>query len=207
MQRTVESKGDYARRHGRAPSSVSNWIAEGKISPEALIGTGVRARIWVERADADLARSLDPGQQAAQAHPIEGAIMTPPAPPRASLAATTTPVGEDLADDFVRRRRKADADRAEHEAEMARRKLAVDDGRWIDAAAAQRAWSAELAKLLAGVDTFLGNRLAHAIADRFGLDWKELAVLLRQEFRRHRDGVADEAEAVIDQGSVLEAAE
>ena len=42
----------------------------GKISARALVGTGVRARIWVEQADLDLLLNLEPAQQDAQTHPI-----------------------------------------------------------------------------------------------------------------------------------------
>lgn len=63
---TIVTKTEYARMRGRDASRVSRWIAEGKITPAALVGEGIRARIWVEQADADLDRNLDLGQQLAQ---------------------------------------------------------------------------------------------------------------------------------------------
>ncbi len=66
----VVTKAAYARMKGRVPSTISNWIAKGTISAAALRGDGVRARIIVDRADADLAANLDPSQQPGQARPI-----------------------------------------------------------------------------------------------------------------------------------------
>jgi hypothetical protein len=56
------SKGNYARMKDRTPQAISNWIKRNMISPAALIGEGSAAEIWVEQADADLARGLDPAQ-------------------------------------------------------------------------------------------------------------------------------------------------
>jgi len=60
------------------------------------------------------------------------------------------------------RRAKADADRAEYEAEAARRKLMVDEGRYVVAEDAARAWTRELTKLISDVETFLSTTLARA---------------------------------------------
>lgn len=71
---TVVTKERYAELKGRTPSAVSNWIAKGIITPAALRGTGVRARIILEQANADLAANLDPAQQAGQERPIVGGL-------------------------------------------------------------------------------------------------------------------------------------
>lgn len=188
---TVITKGEYAARKGRKPSAVSNWIRDSKISAAALIGHGHNAKIWVEQADEDLARSLDPGQQAAQERPIMPATLAPVedepgagSPPRSS-AAVPPPVHDDLA-----RRRRADADKAEHDAEAARRKLAQDEGRWVDAGEAQRAWARQLAHIVSETETFLATTLANDLADRFGLDRKAVAGAVRDAYRSHRAAVA-----------------
>lgn len=193
---TIVTKGEYAALKGRAPSAISNWIAEGKISPEALIGTGVRAKIWVERADADLARSLDPAQQSAQDRPVGLAAAPMPASPQPSSPSPPYPITVD-GDDDLRRRRKADADRAEFEAEQARRKLAVDAGRWIEASAAAKAFAQQLAKLISDTETFLTGDLARQLGDTHGLDWKALSVEIRAAFRRQRETSADEAQSAL----------
>lgn len=225
--KTVVTKGQYARLKNRAPSAVSNWIAEGKISRDALIGEGRNARVWVEKADADLAVSLDPAQQAAQELPIIGAItgtVTPPAEPPAGDAARPpavappAPQGEGqvvmfpggrtppapAADveprpltDDLARRRRADAEKAELEVEMSRRRLAVDEGRWVETDAAQRAWARELSALIADVETFVVSALANEIADRYGLDRKKLASENRAAFRRHRETATERTSAAL----------
>lgn len=198
--KTVITKAEYAALKQRGPSAVSNWIAEGRISKEALVGEGNRARIWVERADADLARNLDPGQQASQAVPVSPALVPVPIEDGSNVvelrSATANRAAAD--DEDVRRRRKADADKAEHDAEAARRRLAVDEGRWIDAAEAQREWGRALAKIVADTETFLTNTLARSIAEVHGLDWKALSVEIRNLYRQHRTEVAEGAERIVE---------
>jgi hypothetical protein len=195
--KTVVTKAKYAELKSRKPSAISNWIADGKISKAALVGEGVRARIWVEQADADLQRSLDPSQQGAQAVPVAPtptSVQTPePGDGIRPKPVTTTTEDEDL-----RRRRKADADKAEHDAETARRRNAVDEGRWIEAADAAKEWARELAQRLADFEDFLCNKLARDNGDRFGVAWKAEAVRYRQMFRQHRMGAAELAKSEAD---------
>jgi hypothetical protein len=86
----ILTRREYANRKFRSESAVHLWIKTGRISPEALVplqhrkGTG----IWVERADADLAQNLDPGQQRAQSYPIAVAnVATSPEPAAADVPA------------------------------------------------------------------------------------------------------------------------
>ena len=195
--KTVVTKGEYARLKGRSPAAVSNWIADGRISAAALIGDGNRARIWVEQADADLARNLDPTQQWSQRAPIDLRLEARPAAIDHGAAYEVRPSSRvDQAavdDDDIRRRRRADADKAEHDAEAARRRNAVDEGRWMEAAAGQREWARELGRVISDIETFLASTLAHSLAEKYGLDWKELSVELRRAFRQHRTAAADGA--------------
>lgn len=198
VARTLMSKGEYARYKERAPSAVSNWIAEGRLVPPAIIGEGQRAKVWVEEADRQLAEGLDPSQQNAQARPIE------PTPPAGSGGKPDYEVPDD-----IRRKRKADADAAELTAEAQRRKLLADEGRWIEASDAKRAWGAELTRLVTEVDTFVSNKLANVIADEFELDRKAVATVIRKAYRGFRSEVADRArgELAERQEAIAEAAE
>lgn len=198
--KTIVTKGEFARRKNRGPSAVSNWINSGKISPDALIGKGNAARIWLERAEADLAASLDLSQQLVQASPIlPGAVspqITPDLPERASAPATPRPATSSLPSEReldLGRRAKADADRAEHDAEAARRKLLVDEGKYIVAEDAARIWGRELAKLMSEIETFMSSTLSRELAERHGLDWKALTVEMREAFRKFRTGVSEDA--------------
>lgn len=184
--KTILTKAEFAARKSRLPSAISNWIASGKISRAALVGEGVRARIWVEQAERDLELGLDPAQDAAQPVPALGSpSVAPLQSPRAGAGQ-----GDD---EDIRRRRKADADRAEHDAEAARRKLAIDEGRWVSADEAARTFGRELARLTSDTETFLFTTLAREIAQRHGLDWKALAVEIRDLFHRHRSTASEDA--------------
>lgn len=189
MLQTLVSKARFAELKGRTPSAISNWIAEGKISREALIGPGIRARIWLERADEDLARSLDPAQQAAQPRPImpEAQPAREPGQARPEASSTTPLLG--IVDD-LQRRRKADADKAEHDAEAARRKLAQDEGRWIEVVEATKVWGRQLSRVITDTETFLTTTAANELADAHGIDRKAIAAQLREAYRRHREEAA-----------------
>jgi hypothetical protein len=158
----------------------------------------------VEKAEADLALRRDSSQDASRRAPRAGQGSPAPAaaagpsadpPSSSSMPRAAEPV---LVEDYdLRRRRKADADRAEEEAIAARRKNAVDEGRWLEKAAAAGTWMRELTKLLTGIETFLANTLARALVDggyaRPGLDWKALSVAIIDQWRRYRAGVSVEA--------------
>lgn len=178
--RTLVSKSEYARLKNRTPQAVSNWIASGVITSKALVGSGRRAKICVEQADSDLARQLDPGQQSAQARPANLSINSKTDKPTASEP-----------DEYLVRRRKADAERAEIEAERARGQLAAERGKWLDAEEAQKAWAKQCTKELTAIEQFLGNTLAVDLADEFGLNCKELSVAIRQSWRGYRQTAAD----------------
>jgi hypothetical protein len=192
IMRTVVSKGEYARMRARSSQAVSNWIARGKISAAALIGEGNAAKIWVEQADADLARTLDPAQQAAQEHPVAGALAAPVPAPAAMPAPLLAPTGAPLDDDLARRRR-AEADLAELQAEHTRRKMAQDEGRWIEAAAAAKEWGRALTNIIGETETFIGSTLARETAEQFGLDFKTLSVAFRKSYHKHRAAAAQSA--------------
>jgi hypothetical protein len=57
-------KAEFAECVGVSPSRVSQYIAEGKISGDALVGSGRAARIRFEIAVAQLRERLDPSQMA-----------------------------------------------------------------------------------------------------------------------------------------------
>lgn len=208
--KTIVSKGEFARLKQRGPSAVSNWIAHGKISAAALIGKGNAAKIWVEQAERDLAASLDPSQQVIQAVPIlptsapvpDLPLDAAPIAPAPAARQPSPPMTDREAD--LARRTRADADRAELDLELARRKMAVDEGRYVLAEDAARSYGRELAKLLSETETFLFSTLAREIANANGIDWKTLAVGMRESYRRFRAGVSDDART---RREALEAAE
>jgi hypothetical protein len=193
--RTIVTKGEYARLKQRSAAAVSIWIRDGKISRAALIGEGNAAKIWVEQADADLARTLDPAQQAAQSHPVGpiAAAALPLTSPASIAPAPPLAIGGAPLDDDFARRRRAEADLAELQAEHTRRKMAQDEGRWIEAAAAAKEWGRALTNIIGETETFIGSTLARETAEQFGLDFKTLSVAFRKSYHKHRAAAAQSA--------------
>lgn len=58
----ITSKSGFAKLVGVSAPRVSQWLREGKISGDALVGSGHRARIRVAVAKEQLRRNLDPVQ-------------------------------------------------------------------------------------------------------------------------------------------------
>lgn len=189
--KTIITKGEFAKLKGRAPSAISNWIADGRITAAALMGSGVRARIWVEQAERDLARNLDPSQQIAQDRPVS---MTAPAGGGVQEA-PAAPLPAPAEDEDLRRRRRADAESAEHQAELLRMKREREAGRWVEAAGAQKRFSAELVKFVTEVETWAAQKLARMLAEKHGLDWRTLSADVRASWREFRGEKANAAEA------------
>lgn len=204
--RTIVTKSEFAERKGRSPSAISHWIASGKITRTALIGSGNRAKIWVEQAERDLAASLDLGQQLAQARPAipfaatnGGACQEPFCEPRAGDPAADSAAA---IQGYAERERRARAIKAEEDALAAQLRNAKEEGRWIEAHKAEQAWGRHLARLLADFDGFLTGPLARELAEAHGLDFKALAVEIREIARRYRTQIAERAAE--ERASVLE---
>ncbi len=194
--KTVLSKAEFAKHVGRSRSCISGWIKAGKISADALVGDGRAAKIWVQRAKADLGRSLDPSQQVAQAMPIAfDATEIPLADdrPKGGTPTPAPPLSERERD--LARRAKADADKAEHDAEAARRRLAVDEGRYVLAEEAAAAWGKEISKVLAAIEGFMTMSLPRLLADEIGADWRVISTISRNQWRALRAQLSDDAKA------------
>lgn len=166
------SKGEFAALMKVSPGRVSQWIAEGKIKGAALIGDGPRAKINVPVAQQQLGRSLDPVQLAAQSRP---------APTQIPLGAEEAPPADTVDTDQVRMMR-AKADKAEIEAEQARRELDAERGRYTLAEAALREWTKQ-AKALIDAEHEWHRDLALVIASELGIEAKAVEGVLRREFR------------------------
>lgn len=76
--RPLVGKAEFARRRGVTPGRVSQWLAQGKISGAAIVGTGRNAQIDETIACAQLNERLDGKQRALQQHVAE--LLAPPLP-------------------------------------------------------------------------------------------------------------------------------
>lgn len=169
IQKTLLSKGEYAALKGRGPSAVSNWITEGRISAEAIVGTGARAKIWVEQADRDLSRRLDLGQQLAQDKPITGDAPGAPPPTAAPPPAV---------DEFTGRIKAARAEAEERKNRIAAREELIDNGRLVPADQV-RAEMGKLAQRIEDRNAGLLADFAAGLAEKFSIDQRDVLHLLR----------------------------
>lgn len=180
------SKADFARHVNRSRACISGWLKTGKISSEAIVD----GKIDRDRALADLAASLDPGQQAAQTSPIIGSSTI-------STEARSDPIVNPIMAEREKdqaRRAKADADRAEHDAEAARRKLALDEGKYVVAEEAAASFGREMAKFISETELFINN-LARRIAENHNLDHKQITAFAREDYRKFRGEYSADAGA------------
>lgn len=166
-QVTVMRKGDFARLRQVTPARVSQWIAEGKIYGDAIVGTGRDARINADVAHSQLGATLDITQTVAQNRPN----LDPALPPLS---------------DAARRTQDAKAEQAEIEARRSRRKELEEMGVYVRADATAREWSRTLAQLFSGLEELI-PMLGDAVAAECAADAKAATVVLRREFRAWRE--------------------
>lgn len=174
------SKSDYARRVDRSPAAVTHWIKEGKLTKPALVDVDGEEMIDALAADAMLALTLHPSQQAAQDRPIG----VP-----ADLADDAGDVA-DIGDEDNRRFLKARADRMALEAEGLHRKRLAETGQWMVTADARQAWAREMSAAINETEAWL-TQVAETLAGELHLDRKLILVTLRREFRAFRQRQAE----------------
>lgn len=184
MTPEVIRKSDFAVLAKVSPARVSQWIAEGKIGGEALVGIGRSAMIRVEIARRQLKNALDVNQRFG----LNG-ISTDLGPEPASVPAQ----------DSVETRLKAEK---LLQAQLLTSRLQEEDrlqkGVYVLAVAAR----AETARAVSeALNIFEGSLtdLASALAAKYALPQRDLVHLLRAEFRAVRARAsAARASAAID---------
>ena len=189
MQQEV-SKGEFARIIGVSPGRVSQYLAEGKISPAALSGVGRNAKIRVDQARADLRLTLDVSQRLGNGIETRldddgygGAVAserTIAAPSSGDHAAVRGP------DHEIKLQKLEQLRRANRNGAIAEAK---DRGTLIETDAARAEKTRVAASML---DVFEGgiNDFAAAIAAEFGLPQRDVKHVLRKEFRKVRERAA-----------------
>ncbi|UGY27176.1 hypothetical protein HU675_0010685 [Bradyrhizobium septentrionale] len=172
------SKKNFSLLKNVTPARVSQWISEGKIGPDALVGEGRRARINVDLATEQLKSRLDVTQRMANG---SATLDEMPAPaPSSSSSALDEQFKRERLEGLQRENRRRAAE------ETARA------GQYVDAAAAR----AEIAKVgdrvLSAIEEAL-PALAAALGAKFGvLDGEVLLLILRTGFDAVRQRVASE---------------
>lgn len=196
----VVSKSDFARIAEVSPGRVSQWIAEGKIGPDAMEGEGRSAKIIVEKALAQIKLRRDVGQS------LGNGLAT-----RLDLAEPQTggedqpgrPVMPDRSDDVAYQIQLEKLKDARRRNEREAVDEAVRQGRLIPAEDVRM----QMSRLARQVDEVNGAMLADfatAIAGKFGLPQRDVLHLLRQVRNEKkasasqsvRDAIGEIAEAV-----------
>jgi len=185
----VVSKGQFATLRNVSPGRVSQWISEGKIKPDALVGEGRNAKINVTVATLQLREALDVSQLAGNGVATNLALpLTASTPPSASAPnreAAPSPPNDPIAEAIKQERldQLRRANRREAEEEAAR------SGRFTDAADAARQMGTLATKMMAVMEGSLPE-LATAVSARFEIPQRDVLHLLRSEFRKVRAAAA-----------------
>lgn len=186
MQTAIETvtKGEFAALIRVSPGRVSQYIAEGKIFGDALVGEGRSARICVERARIQLSKTLEPSQRfgangaatrQVEAPPLDAAAQirseTPPAPP-------ADPFVDAVAAERLKQQRLTTARMEREEALAVGRYVLTDDARASQMKAVVEAFKVmELAV----------QEMAKAIAAQHGIPQRDAVLTLQRSFRETRE--------------------
>ena len=190
-ERTL-SKGEFAAEIGVSPGRVSQMIAEGKIGPEALAGSGRTARIRVEIAKHQIAVRRDPGQALGNGlgTRVDSPVLTAPEnlddAAGMRMAADVPTMGGDSFDAQFKREKLAEIQRRNRKAaeEEAERR-----GRFIEAVDARTQMTRVASAMLSSFEGSL-QTMATAIASKYGMPQRDVLHLLRSEFRGFRESEA-----------------
>lgn len=182
----VVAKGEFARLANVTPGRVSQWIAEGKIFGEALVGEGRAARIRVGIAQAQLRQKLDIGQRLGNGLGTR-LDLEPPAPAAAQVTPSppTPPV-----DSLEERIKRAKAEQLERANRLEAEDEAKKAGRYLDRDEARRQMTRIADQMLRLFEGALPE-LATAIGAKFELPQRDVLHVLKTQFRGIRERGSD----------------
>lgn len=186
----VVSKAEFARRRNVSQPRVSQWLKEGKISGDAIVGEGRDARIRESIACQQLKVRLEPLQMTGNG--LSTKLDAPPPPPAEPLplvqpaaAPVPSPAGETIQDEILRLKRDA----LVRQESDALRDQAIRNGKLTEAEEAARQAAKNTVQLLATFETKLAD-FATAISSAFKIPQRDVEHLLRAEFRKVRADLA-----------------
>lgn len=173
----VVSKGEFAKRCNVSPGRVSQWIQEGKIGPDELVGEGRSAQIRVSAASEKLKIRLDAGQRTG--HGLKTTL------PDATAPASETPKEPSEADklDLALKREKLTQQLAQN------RKIAEEEkarqGTYVRAAEVAAETGRMIGRVLQTTEAGLVD-MADEISRSFTVPKRDVLHLLRRVFREQR---------------------
>lgn len=168
----IVSKGEFARRCNVTPGRVSQWISEGKIGPDELVGEGRAAQIRVAAAREKLKIRIDSGQR--NGHGLDTDLSSPPAPSKASQAddLDLSIKREKLAQVSAQNRRLAEEEKARKGIYVRASDVAADTSKLVG-------------HILQMTEASL-TEMANEVAAKFALPQRDVIHLLRHVFRAQR---------------------
>lgn len=167
MHTDVVTKGEFAQMSGVSAGRVSQWISEGKISDDALVGQGRMAKIRVSAAREQLKLTRDVGQS------LGNGIRT---------RLGDTPSQIDTISDQIA---AAKLEQARITTRRMREEDRANAGRYVLAQDVRRATSQAVGAVLDILEGSLGE-VANEIAARFEVPQRDVVHLLNQQFRKAR---------------------
>ena len=177
----IVRKGEFAQLRGVSAGRVSQWIAEGKIHGPAIVGEGRSAMIDASVAVAQLRDSLDVNQRFGL-NGVSTRLDAPLPPPSAAQPPPADTVEAQIKAEKLRQAQLTTS-RLEEE-DRARR------GLYIDASAARAELARVSAELLKAFEGALPD-FAAALAGKFQVPSRDALHLMRAEFRRVRERLAE----------------
>ncbi|APH71438.1 hypothetical protein [Aquibium oceanicum] len=191
------SKGAFAALIGVSPGRVSQYLAEGKIAPASLQGSGRSAKIIVERAKADLRLTLDISQRLGNGietrldadDPEADAGTAAPqdaAPAREGRAPQPTGVEYEIKQQKLEQLRRANRNAAIADAEAS--------GTLVETEASRAGMMRVATGMMLVFEGGLTD-LANAVAAEFKVPQRDVLHLMRREFRKIRTAAAKQAAA------------
>lgn len=198
-ENAVVTKGEFANILNVSPGRVSQYIAEGKISGDALVGAGRRSKINVAVAREQLRRHLDIGQMLGNGLETQLTGQEQPAEPTFDQAPRLDPESKpDLPDPRVQTIEDKLKQERLFQEQIRSRKAAEDEearkGRFTPTEEV-RASNTRIAVQM--IQTFEGAlpTMAAKIASKFELPVRDVLHELRSEFMEMRSRAAEASRA------------
>lgn len=169
----VVSKTEFARMRGVSQARVTQWIRDGKLPQDALVGTGRSAQIRVAMAQMALDGSLELSRKLGY-----DALRRPPSG------------ASDDSGDYNRRIASAKAATAELALRDAVRREKLQTGTYMLTGDARDAWAKELHQLLEAVELWLPELAKEAVEAPCG-DVRAMTSRIKRSWREFRARRAD----------------
>ena len=181
----VMTKGDFAKHIGVSAARVSQYLTEGKIGSDALVGEGRSARIRVAVALGQIRERRDVSQ--ALGNGLFTRLDGPAAPASAPVeSAAPAPRPDSIEEQIKREKLRA--------SQMANRKAAEEEeerkGRYTETVAVRAQMARLAASMMQTMEAGLSD-MATALAGQFGLPQRDVEHALQMGFRKIRDKAAE----------------